>query len=135
MNTGIMGVSFLKLAISRNDYLVPLFNGGDREPSWNGDSEVCRKPGHTPAKDDLVPKVPIQAKGHAVPQASRKNAIPYPIETSDLRNCLNAVGTMFFVVYMDKAGAKHQICYTSLLPYELRRTLEKYSTQKRGTCL
>lgn len=130
MNTEIMAVSFLRIAIAKNDYLVPHINEGDREPSWDGDIEVYRKPGNTHAKDDLVLKVPIQVKRHAITQLPRKNTISYPIETSDLRNYLNAGGTMFFVVYVDETSTKHQIYYTSLLPFELKQTLDKYGQQK-----
>lgn len=59
-------------------------------------------------------------KGHAVPQIPRKQTISYSIETSDLRNYLNAGGTMFFVVYVDETGTNHRIFYTSLLPYTSR---------------
>ena len=130
MNIELMGVTFLKLAIGRNDYLVPHVNDGDREPSWDGDIEVYRKPGNVHAKEDLVLKVPIQVKGHAIPQIPRKKTISYPIETSDLRNYLNAGGTMFFVVYVDETGDNHQIYYASLLPFELKQTLDKYGEQK-----
>lgn len=131
MNIELMGVTFLKLAISRNDYLVPHINDGDREPSWDGDIEVYRKPGNTHSKDDLILKVPIQVKGHAVSQLPRKNTISYSIEISDLRNYLNAGGTMFFVVYVDETGNNHQIYYASLLPFELKQTLDKYGEQKK----
>lgn len=131
MNIELMGVTFLKLAIGRNDYLVPHINDGDREPSWDGDIEVYRKPGNVHSKGDLVLKVPIQVKGHAVPQLPRKNTISYSIETSDLRNYLNAGGTMFFVVYVDETGNNHQIYYASLLPFELKQTLDKYGEQKK----
>ena len=131
MNIELMGVTFLKLSIGRNDYLVPHINDGDREPSWDGDIEVYRKPGNVHSKGDLVLKVPIQVKGHAVPQLPRKNTISYSIETSDLRNYLNAGGTMFFVVYVDETGNNHQIYYASLLPFELKQTLDKYGEQKK----
>lgn len=111
MNIELMAVNFLELAIGRNDYLVPHINAGDREPSWDGDIEVYRKPGNVHAKEDLVLKVPIQVKGHVVPQIPRKITISYSIESSDLRNYLNAGGTMFFVVYVDETGTKHQIFY------------------------
>lgn len=130
MNIELMAVNYLKLAIARNDYLVPHINDGDREPSWDGDIEVYRKPGNVHAKGDLVLKVPIQVKGHAVPQIPRKQTISYSIETSDLRNYLNAGGTMFFVVYVDETGTNHRIFYTSLLPYDLKKTLDKYGEQK-----
>lgn len=130
MNIELMAVNFLELAIGRNDYLVPHINAGDREPSWDGDIEVYRKPGNVHAKQDLVLKVPIQVKGHVVPQIPRKKTISYSIDLSDLRNYLNAGGTMFFVVYVDETGTRHQIFYTCLLPFELKQTLEKYSEQK-----
>lgn len=131
MNTEIMAVSFLRIAIGKNDYLVPHINEGDREPSWDGDIEVYRKPGKNHSKSDLVLKVPVQVKGHSVPSLPRKHTTSYPIEISDLRNYLNAGGTIFFVVYVDETGSNNQIYYSSLLPYELKKTLDKYGDQKK----
>ena len=125
MNNEMLAVSFLKIAIAKTDYLVPHINDGDREPSWDGDIEVYRKSGKVHSKDDLVLKVPIQVKGHAVQEVSKKKTISYPVETSDLRNYLTEGGTVFFVVHIDEFGDKYQIYYSCLLPFELKKILAK----------
>ena len=130
MNTEIMAVSFLKLAIAKTAYLVPHINEGDREPSWDGDIEVYSRPGAHHSKADLVQKVPIQVKGRSVVKISQKQTTSFPIDISDLQNFLTAGGTIFFVIDVDKTGDHAQIYYSCLLPYELRKILAKYGKQK-----
>lgn len=130
MNTEIMAVSFLKLAIAKTAYLVPHINEGDREPSWDGDIEVYSRPGAHHSKADLVQKVPIQVKGRSVVKISQKKTTSFPIDISDLQNFLTAGGTIFFVIDVDKTGDHAQIYYSCLLPYELRKILAKYGKQK-----
>lgn len=129
MNIELMSVEFVRLAISRTDYLVPHINDNDREPSWDGDVEVYRKAGDTHAKSDLILKVPVQIKGHKEANL-RKQSIHYAVELSDLRNFLNMGGTTFIVVYVDDEGEKNQIYYNTLLPFELKRIISKYGEQK-----
>lgn len=125
----MMGVSFVRLAISKTDFLVQHINDNDREPSWDGDVEVYRKAGDTHAKDDLILRVPIQVKGHKENNLKKKT-IKYSVELSDLRNYLNEGGTVFIVVYVDEDGDNCQIYYNTLLPFELRRLVSKYGEQK-----
>lgn len=129
MNTEMMGVDYVRLAINKTDYLVAHINGNDREPSWDGDVEVYRKAGDTHAKADLILKVPVQVKGR-IESNLKKQSITYPVELSDLRNYLNAGGTTFLVVYVDEEGEKHQIYYNTLLPFELKRLVSKHGEQK-----
>lgn len=63
MNVEMMGVEFVRLAISKTDYLVQNINDNDREPSWDGNVEVYRKAGDVHSKEDLTLKVPVQVKG------------------------------------------------------------------------
>ena len=129
MNVELMGVEFVKLAIAKTDYLVPNINDNDREPSWDGNVEVYRKAGDFHSKDDLIIKVPIQVKGHKENNVKKKS-INYSVEISDLRNYLSAGGTTFIVVYVTDDGEKSQIYYNNLLPFELKRLINKYGHQK-----
>lgn len=129
MNAEMMGVNIVRLAIAKTDFLIPHINDNDREPSWDGDVEVYRKAGNTHAKADLVMKVPVQVKGH-IASNLKKQTISYPVELSDLRNYLNAGGTTFLVVYVDAEGEKSQIYYNSLLPYDLKKLINKHGEQK-----
>lgn len=129
MNVEMMGVEFVRLAISKTDYLVQNINDNDREPSWDGNVEVYRKAGDIHSKEDLTLKVPVQVKGHKENNLKKKS-ITYSVELSDLRNYLNVGGTTFLVVYVNEDGEKSQIYYNNLLPFELKRMINKYGHQK-----
>lgn len=63
MNCEMQGVSHIRLAISKTDYLVPHINDNDREPSWDGDVEVYHKAGDVHAKADLILRCLFKLKG------------------------------------------------------------------------
>lgn len=129
MNCELMGVNFLKLALAKTDYLEPHINENDKEPSWDGDIDVFGKPGNVHLKKDFICKVPIQVKGHKEDNLKKKT-IKFPIEITDLKNYLAIGGTMFFVVYVDSEGENSQIYCAELLPYDLKKILNKYSSQQ-----
>lgn len=128
MNIEMMGVNFLKLAIAKTDYLVPHINDNDKEPSWDGDIEVYKKAGNVHSKSDLLLKIPVQVKGK-IHHNLKKPSISYPIEITDLRNYLNAGGTVFFVVYVDEAGERSKIYYVKLLPYDIKKIISEAGEQ------
>lgn len=132
MNVEMMGVEFVRLAISKTDYLVQNINDNDREPSWDGNVEVYRKAGDVHSKEDLTLKVPVQVKGHKENNLKKKS-ITYSVDLSDLRNYLNVGGTTFLVVYVNEDGEKSQIYYNNLLPFELKRMINNYGHQKNKT--
>lgn len=129
MNVEMMGVNAVRQAIDKTDYLVSRIKDNDRDPSWDGEVEVYRKPGDIHAKDDLILKVPVQVKGHKENNLKKKS-IKFSVDLPDLRNYLNAGGTVFMVVYVDEDGDNSQIYYNTLLPFELRRLVSKYGEQK-----
>ena len=129
MNVEMMGVNAVRQAIDKTDYLVSRIKDNDRDPSWDGEVEAYRKPGDTHSKDELILKIPVQVKGHKENNLKKKT-IKYSAELSDLRNYLNAGGTVFMVVYIDEDGDNSQIYYNTLLPFELRRLVSRYGEQK-----
>ena len=129
MNIEMMGVNFFRIEIAKTDYLVSNIKDNDREPSWDGDVEVYRKPADNHKKQDLMLKVPIQVKGKKVDDIS-KSRLSYPVEIADMRNYLDAGGTIFIVVCFDSTGKNKKIFYARLLPYELRQILNRYGSQK-----
>ena len=129
MNCEMQGVKYVELAISKTDYLVPHINFDDREPSWDGDVDVYRKPGDVHAKADLILKVPVQIKGHKENDLS-KQAISYPVEYTDMQNYLDIGGTVFLVVYVDEEGENHKIYYAEFLPYGLKKLLKRQEGKK-----
>ena len=40
MNSEMLGISFLQIALGKTDHLVAHINTNDKEPSWDGDVEV-----------------------------------------------------------------------------------------------
>lgn len=128
MNIEKIAVDTISLTVSRSDFLVPDFNSGDRGPSWDGDIEVYKTAGANHTKNDLDIKIPIQVKGK-ISENLKKKTIHYPVQISDLRNYLQVGGTVYFVVYINSSGDKTQIYYASLLPFELKKILEKYGSQ------
>ena len=131
MNTEILGVTKVKQLIAKSDYLVPNINDNDKTPSWDGDVEVYRTPGNTHRKDDLIIRVPVQVKGHC--QNIHPHRVSFSVEVADLRNYLNADGTIFFVVYVDEEGEKKTAYYKEFLPFDLKKILKECTGQKRKT--
>ena len=43
MNSEMLGISFLQIALGKTDHLVAHINTNDKEPSWDGDVEVYSK--------------------------------------------------------------------------------------------
>ena len=131
MNIELLGVSKVKSLIAKSDYLVPNISENDREPSWDGDIEVYNKPGNTHRKEDLIIRVPVQVKGHCQERHPKK--ISFSVETSDLKNYLQAGGTLFFVVYVDKDGERKNVYYKELLPYNLKKICKDSEGQETKT--
>ena len=125
MNSEMLGLSHLQIALGKTDHLVAHINSNDKEPSWDGDVEVQRKAGHVHAKADLILKVPVQVKGHCKPNLKKKS-IKYSIQYADLKNYLAIGGTIFFVIYINDSGDKAAIYYADLLPYDLKKHLKAY---------
>ena len=42
MNSEMLGLSYLQIALGKTDHLVAHINSNDKEPSWDGDVEVYR---------------------------------------------------------------------------------------------
>lgn len=107
MNSEMLGLSYLQIALGKTDHLVAHINSNDKEPSWDGDVEVYRKAGHVHAKADLILKVPVQVKGHCKPNLKKKS-IKYSIQYADLKNYQHIVvlaqlvdlGTAFLIFPM-----------------------------------
>lgn len=124
-----IGTSAVSRLISKSDYIVANVAEKDRGPSWDGNLEVYKKAGHNHTKSDLIITIPIQIKGH-VENNLRKKSITYPVNIADMRNFLQIGGTVFFVVYTDEEGDKDQVYYLPLLPFEMKKILDKHGHQQ-----
>lgn len=123
MDSEMLGVTIVERAIAKSDYLVSNISRYDREPSWDGYVEVYNKASNNHSKSDLFEKVPVQVKAHKEDDLDRAS-ISYSVDVADIRNYLNAGGTVFFVVYVDSEGESDQIYYEEFLPFELKQMLE-----------
>lgn len=110
-------------AISTTDRLNAFINSGDKEPAFDGNIYIHNDKRHT--KEDLK-KVATQVKGKAVSGSAKiAETITYPVKMVDLDAYLNNGGSMYFVVYLDKAtGNTLQIYYASLLPFRIMKLKE-----------
>lgn len=129
MNIETMAASSVSEALSKSDYLFPNIHIGDREPSWDGDIEVYNKATPCHKKSDLIRRIPVQIKGKIVNRIREKD-IKYPIQVADMRNFLQEGGAVFFVVLMEQDGENKQIYYVNLLPFDLKKLLSDYGSQK-----
>lgn len=124
-----IGTSAVSRLIAKSDYIVANVADKDRGPSWDGNLEVYKKAGHNHSKADLIITIPIQVKGH-IENNLRKKSITYPVNIADMRNFLQIGGTVFFVVYTDEDGEKDQVYYLPLLPFEMKKILDKHGHQQ-----
>lgn len=128
MNIEMLGVNAVKDEIAKTDYLNPHINDNDKEPSWDGKIEVYRKAGDVHLKSDLILDVPIQVKGKKSNDL-RAKTITYPVQLIDMKNYLEAGGTVFFVVYINSSGNKRQVFCSSLLPFDLKKIIKQTEGQ------
>ncbi len=107
--------------ISTTSRLKSFINSNDKEPSFDGNIYIYDNDEYQ--KKNLK-RVSVQIKGKGV-QAKPKATIKYPISAVDLDIFMRNGGTMFFVVYIDKAtGATKQIYYSALLPFKIKEILK-----------
>lgn len=100
MNSEMLGLSYLQIALGKTDHLVAHINSNDKEPSWDGDVEVYRKAGHVHAKADLILKVPVQVKGHCKPNLKKKSI---GLRFSQFCPCQNSPSTKIAILYLRTA--------------------------------
>ena len=124
-----LAVSKLKTVLILNDYLDPMINEGDKEPSWDGTVYLYKKKGKK--KADIKGRVSIQVKGKEE-KITQRNEIKYPVSVVDLKNYLTDNGIIYFVVYLDNQG-NGKIYYCTMEPLRIKTFLEevKRSDQKQ----
>lgn len=132
MNSEMLAVNYINIALATTDYLIPHINSNDKEPSWDGDVEVYKRAGDVHKKSDLILKVPVQIKGHKSDNLE-KTKITFPVSYEDMQNYLEIGGTIFIVVYVGENGKDNRIFYAELLPYELKRLIKKHEGKDTKT--
>ena len=104
----------------------------DKEPSWDGslylyNSTVEFNKSHK--KDDLHSRIPTQVKGQSV-QSFYGSEIHFSLNKSDLNNYLKDGGAVIFVAHIKKT-LESKLYYCILLPYDLKKILNKKNDKKK----
>lgn len=124
-----LAVAKLKSTILLNDYLDPMINEGDKEPSWDGKIYLYNKKGKK--KRDIKGRINIQVKGEVGKNSSKKE-IKYPVSVIDLKNYLTDGGVIYFVVYIDEQG-NGKIYYCTMEPIRIKDFLSELKRPDQKT--
>lgn len=123
----MVSINKLKDAVLRTGVVEPDVHENDKTPSWDGEFRLY-KSRESFSKDSLIGRIPVQVKGTWVEQFQKNKAV-FQADVSDLQNYLNDGGAVFFLIQI-KDFDNYKIYYTSLLPFDLRRLLDKAENQK-----
>lgn len=128
-NTVIEMTSINKLedALLRTRQIEPEINQVDKTPSWDGEIRLYKSRDNF-NKKNLYGRIPIQVKGTWV-KSFQKSRLKFQADVSDLRNYMHDGGAIFFLIQI-KDFDDYKIFYTSLLPFDLRRIIEKVGDQQ-----
>lgn len=115
--------------ISKTDYLVPYITKKDKGPSFDGYICAYRKKGGNHSKNDCLGQAWVQIKGCMCKniESERKK---FSVSLTDMRLYLQEGGVLFFVVYIAEDEDGEFIYYSKLLPYDLKKELQKHGGQK-----
>lgn len=123
----VIAVSVVKESIVLSDYLDPIIQDNDKEPSWDGSVYIYRN--KIKRKDSLAGRVPVQVKGKISSDHTQKE-IMHRVHVDDLKNYLNDGGAVYFVVYINESGLIRTIYYTPLTPIKLRIYIKQAKENK-----
>lgn len=129
-NTSIIEMSSinkLKDVLLRTEVIEPDIRENDKTPSWDGELRLY-KSRESFNKDQLIGRIPIQVKGSWV-ERFQKGKASFRVDVSDLQNYLTDGGVMFFLVQI-KNYDTYKIYYSALLPFDLRKLIERASTRQ-----
>ena len=129
MDTELIGTSEVKGRLALCDGLYSYIKEKDKEPIWDGHIYVYSK--NSDSNDDLIARVPVQAKGEKIVSGKKTATHRYSEEIVKLKHYLYSGGVIYFVVTIDDSGSK-TIFYRSLLPYDLHWILKDID-EKRTT--
>lgn len=126
----IISVSAVKNSVVVCEFLEPIINERDKDPSWDGEILIYKN--KTKKKEYLKGRMPIQVKGTECENHSKRE-ISFLMSTVDLRNYLYDGGCVLFVVYIGNGGLTNKIYYVELTPIKLRQILEEAKGQRSKT--
>ncbi len=118
VHSEMIAINAVKRAILNSPILVPYISENDKTPSWDGNILVYLSADSN--KNTIKGMVPVQVKGKQVKSLSEKT-ISHPIKIVDLRNYLNTVGCLYFVVHI--VNNNTEIYYANLLPIDIKEIL------------
>ncbi len=113
-------ISKVQTRINLTKYLSSYLDDNDKTPSWDGFVYIYGSENKT--KDNLTGRLPAQVKGHESNNFS-DNKISFSIEIAHLRNYLNDIGAVLFVVYLspnkEQTDFNYKIYYAELTPIRI----------------
>lgn len=122
-----LATSAVEQSISKTDRLSCYINSGEKEPAWDGNVYIHQDKNQTKKN---IRKVSTQVKGKAV-SGKTNDTITYPVSVIDLNAYMNNSGTIYFVVYLDKAtGDTKQIYYAALTPFKIMELLKDKNNKR-----
>ncbi len=116
------GISFLKDIIRLHALMDEFLQENDKEPSWDGD--IILYSNEDLKAENILYRVPTQAKGKNDESLLNRKMITYPVEYKHLRNYFNDGGVCYFVIAISNNGKKAAIFYNALTPIKLQSLLE-----------
>lgn len=105
------------------------FNSNDRTPCYDGDILIYDKD-DTNSNEHLTGRLPVQIKFRKCD--AKKENIKFSIKRNDLEIYYREGGVLYFLVTKD---ACPRVYYASLLPYDLRTTLNAASVDQKSISL
>lgn len=120
----LLAVNAVEDYFTKIERINPTIPVGDKEPSWDG--FLYLYPDDSMKKETMIGRIPVQVKGKT---GEFVESLPYPINTSDLRNYMREGGCIYFVVLINDRQER-KIFYRMLIPVELQNILKGKEQQK-----
>lgn len=117
----------LERIIDKHPTMDYLFNGNDKEMSWDGHIWLYKRNNGEQTKSNFDGRVPVQIKGHYDQKLKYhgKKSITYQVELDDLRAYSTEKGVLYFQIFIH--GERSDIYYASLFPSKIADYLETAS--------
>lgn len=104
------------------------FNEMDKDISWDGNINLYH--GDVDKKENFDSSIDVQIKGRTTPNKKFNNKHRFSLDKADLENYLKKDGTILLLCLFKTDGSEYKTYYAKLLPYNIRKMLEQYSSPK-----
>lgn len=125
-------VGALLQRLAYTDNVLTFVNQRDKEFLWDGHIYICKDANKT---KEQIERLPIQVKGQISKKRQRRKeqVASYSIKINDLESYYKDGGVIYFVVEVPKTyiyQGNVKIFYALLLPFDIRKYLDKARDQK-----